>query len=88
MMVANSANLIVTVKPVNQHNNVDMVRGSARSSKKSIVSTTSSWVSTPSTEQAAVPPTDQDADLITDHLSSINAKERPRSGASSMQKTV
>jgi len=85
-MVANSANLIVTVKPANQHNNVEMVRGSARSSKKSIVSTTS-WVSAPNTEHTTVYSTDQDADLITDHLSLINV-DRPRSGVNSRQETV
>jgi len=42
MMVANSANLIVTVKPINQHNNITARGagggGSSRSSVKSTVS--------------------------------------------------
>lgn len=39
MMVANSSNLIITVKPVNQHNNISPRRGgSGRSSQKSTAS--------------------------------------------------
>lgn len=73
MMVANSANLIITVKPVNQRNNIGLrgmgsQSGSGRQSQKS----SSSIQSAPSlADSDEVPETiDDDDDLVHNHLRS------------------
>lgn len=80
MMVANSSNLIITVKPVNQHNNVKMDRSSERGSKKSIASNASAGsagsVSMATSAHATTNLISEDGeDTICDHLSSINVEQ-------------
>jgi partitioning defective protein 6 len=84
MMVANSANLIVTVKPVNQHNNVELCRSSGRSSKRSIVSGSGSV----SAAAENITPTfaDQEDDVIKDHLH-LNAEHSSRSNSNNFQRS-
>jgi len=73
MMVANSANLIVTVKPVNQRNNITTRAGigSARSSVKSTASYLSarSQLSTRDTSDEITHLADSDdGDIVKSHL--------------------
>jgi len=75
MMVANSANLIVTVKPVNQRNNITGRGGGIASIRSSVKSTTSylsakSHLSTrdSSDEVTRLADGDGDEDLVKSHL--------------------
>ena len=76
MMVANSANLIVTVKPVNQHNNISARGGisSARSSAKSMASYASarSHFSTHDFGNEKTRVADSDDDVVKSYLTSAS----------------
>lgn len=69
MMVANSANLIITVKPVNQRNNLSHSRaGSARQSQKSFASTHSPAPSSCDSDEVREMVHDDDEDEVKEHL--------------------
>jgi len=69
MMVANSSNLIITIKPVNQHNNVSPQRsGNVRSSQKSWDSYQSVPSATSSNRDSNPPAADDDEDEIQDYV--------------------
>ena len=77
MMVANSANLIVTVKPVNQRNNVTTRGGvsSTRSSAKSMASYASarSHLSTRDSSDEVTRVADTDEDIVKSYLTLTSA---------------
>lgn len=83
MMVANSSNLIVTVKPVNQRNNISPKRGgSGRLSQKSTTSYQSAAAQSTDSDDVTreMLSQDEDDDVIKDHLgatrSSTNQKTK------------
>jgi len=77
MMVANSANLIVTVKPVNQRNNITTRGGisSTRSSAKSMASYASarSHLSARDNSDEITHMVDSDGDLVKSYLTLTSA---------------
>jgi len=97
MMVANSANLIVTVKPVNQRNNIaargGVTVGSARSSVKSTASYLSarSQLSTRdiSDEITRLADTEEcDDDVVKSHLTFPSVGRVPSSAGENVLATV
>lgn len=88
MMVANSSNLIITIKPVNQHNNVSPHRGgNMRGSSKSW----DSYQSVPSAGAASnpdsnPPPADDDEDEIQDYVPPV-ANESQAAVAKDVEKS-
>ena len=84
MMVANSSNLIVTVKPVNQRNNLVMKGGSARQSQKSTLSQASggSYYSGNSANSDEVTDLlDDDEDEVQDHIEGAEGEEEGAAAA-------
>lgn len=77
MMVANSSNLIITVKPVNQRNNLSPARGSSyRGSQKSMGSLQSgaaSMASSYDSDEVKELVHEEDEDEVRNHLSGSNA---------------
>ena len=89
MMVANSSNLIITVKPVNQHNNISPRRGgSGRSSQKSIASQRSGLSGGSVEVQELVPEEQDDEDEVEEHASISGRGSASGGSGSSGSKTV
>jgi partitioning defective protein 6 len=68
MMVANSSNLIITVKPVNQRNNIANREGSQRSHKSSASLHSGASSVAPSVDSEPERALDDDEDVVHDHI--------------------
>jgi len=92
MMVANSANLIVTVKPVNQRNNIAPPGGigSTRSSVKSTASYLSakSQLSTRDTSDEITHLADSDEDVVESHLTVTSVGKPSATAGENVSATV
>lgn len=87
MMVANSSNLIITIKPVNQHNNVSPHRGgNVRSSQKSWDSNQSVPSAVASNPDSNPPTADDDEDEIQDYVPPV-ANESQATVAKDVEKS-
>jgi len=98
MMVANSANLIITVKPVNQRNNI-LHRGGGGSDRSSLKSSTSyqsarSQVSAAGSDEITTHAANDDEDFVKNHIltgslrSSAGRQSSSKSSVSGSKRTL
>nr|AUG84406.1 Par6 [Platynereis dumerilii] len=85
MMVANSSNLIITVKPVNQRNNIAQKSSNASSTnsmRQSVISGSSQQSSTHSYDSDEIHDYEEDEDEVKDHLQKDHLMKKSSSSSS------